>query len=85
LKSSEWPAFIIWFNLKHPLEIKNLIIKISSLSEYDRIKLGQNGRNWMCINRSYSFLAKLYLNAIDSTIRNNKHLILILITIKFYT
>ena len=55
----------------NPVEIKKQILKISSLSKKERIQLGQNGKNWMLQNRTYSLLAKDYLNAINLSFKRS--------------
>ena len=40
------------------------------MSEEERLKIGENGRNWIYQYRTYDKLAKEYINTINNLMKN---------------
>lgn len=52
-----------------PESIKNEILKLALLSSHERKYIGEKGRKWALQNRSYSLLAKKYLEGIKEHLK----------------
>lgn len=49
-------------------DVKKAILNIANLDKNKRLEIGQNGKKWIYEKRQYSFLAKEYLEKIESLI-----------------
>lgn len=56
----------IFVKSKEAEEIKRAILAVTSLSSEDREVMGKRGKEWIYANRQYGFLAKEYLDKIES-------------------
>jgi glycosyltransferase involved in cell wall biosynthesis len=50
---------------ENPGEIRDAIIKITELSDQDKINMGKNGKNYVINNHEYTILAKEFLKVIS--------------------
>jgi len=53
-----------------PEDLKNVFLYFSNMSEEERLKIGENGRNWIYQYRTYDKLAKEYINTINNLMKN---------------
>jgi glycosyltransferase involved in cell wall biosynthesis len=55
----------IFVNSSNSLELRTVFLKYASFSKVELKKIGEKGRKWICENRTYSKLAKEYLDKIS--------------------
>ncbi len=53
-----------------PEDLKNVFLYFANMSEEERLKIGENGRNWIYQYRTYDKLAKEYINTIKNLMKN---------------
>jgi glycosyltransferase involved in cell wall biosynthesis len=53
-----------------PEDLKNVFLYFANMSEEERLKIGENGRNWIYQYRTYDKLAKEYINTINNLMKN---------------
>lgn len=61
----------VYIKSSSPNDIKNEILKFSSLPIDEKKLMGANGKKWMFESRTYAHLAKEYLNEIQLQVKKN--------------
>jgi glycosyltransferase involved in cell wall biosynthesis len=62
----------LFVNSQNTNDLEQAFLKYANLSKEERLKIGQNGRRWIFENRTYSNLAKSYLEKMKECMNKEK-------------